>query len=130
MKRWLISVLLSATIGLTTASWATDSTAVSPDPVKDCPKTLVCFTEPEAKQIALTRVNLEAEVQELRAKRPKLIAPFYNVGFSWLPTATDRSFGGYADGGLRIGPVSVGAGVHDYGYGVGTHLTANFHKEF
>jgi len=98
--------------------------------VKDCPVTLVCLTEPEAKQVALTRASLEAQVREARAKKPKLIAPFYNIGFSWLPNDASHAFGAYADGGLRIGPVSVGAGVHDYGYGVGTHLTVNYHKEF
>ena len=122
--------LLTLTLSLIMAGWATDATALSPDPVKDCPAGLVCLTEPEAKQVALTRATLEAQVREARAKRPKLVAPFYNIGFSWLPNDASHAFGAYADGGLRIGPVSVGAGVHDYGYGVGTHLTVNYHKEF
>lgn len=120
MRQLMLALMLS--LSLSVPSFA------APDPVKDCPKGLVCLTVQEAKNIEKRRAALEYEVKLLRASRPRIFGGFYSVGLT-QGLGNDAS-GGYGSLGGYVGPVSIGVTVSEYGFGVEKGITLAYSKRF
>jgi len=64
----LLGLLIASTGPLFSASTAPGSPA-NPDPVRDCPKNLVCFTTKEAAEIDRKLITLERDLALARVRK-------------------------------------------------------------
>lgn len=103
--RFVGSIILAASLASTVL--AADGRPPSPDPVKDCPKGLVCFTTAEAAQIDRKLITLQRDLDLARVKRLRRLG--WNLGIGGgtsldptSPVGIRADIGIYATFGFRF----------------------------
>lgn len=110
MKRFLgalcMSLMLSGGFGI-----------CGSDPVKDCPKDLVCFSIDEAAKIRQHQIDTDAKLAKLQIRLSKRV--WYGGGVEYIGGSIDP----YINAGVSLGHFGGWAGVYGETAAVGVGLT-------